>query len=253
MATRDDFDPTDVPNGPTGPSADTFADQVVAAYWKFLGRGPTSGEVESHRGNPGGLPAVLSLIQSSDEAKAYAAAHAPAPPPGPNPPMNPGPGTIPGFGPGDLLKPFAETFSPAPSPAPFTFPDFVLPTGEQVLADDPGYGFRVNQGMQALTNSAAAKHQLRTGATLKNFLDFGQQLGSQEYGNAVDRRFNVYNTNRNNAFGIYGAAVDKNKLDWQHGFDTWNQDFSIWKWNHEFPARVLSDQAHLGLDAASRA
>jgi hypothetical protein len=154
---------------------------------------------------------------------------------------------------GSLLQPFDEKFSPAPSPAAFQFPDFQLPTGQEVLDQDPGYQFRVNQGMQALTNSAAAKHQLRTGATLKNFLDFGQQLGSQEYGNAADRLFNVYTANRGNQLGIYNAGVDKAKLDWQHGFDTWNQDFNIFKWNKTFPYTVLHDQQQLGVDAASRA
>jgi hypothetical protein len=174
----------------------------------------------------------------------------------PDPGRGPAPGTQDPNQLGPLLQPFSERFSafaPAAAPAPFQYPDFQLPTGEQALADDPGYGFRVNQGLQALTNSAAAKHSLRTGATLKNFLDYGQQLGSQEYGNAVDRRFNVWNANRANQFGSYTAAVDKNKLDWQHGFDTWNQDFNIYKWNKTFPYTVLHDQQLLGLDAAGRA
>jgi len=57
---------------------------------------------------------------------------------------------------------------------------------------DPGYGFRMSEGMKALERSAAARGGLLSGATLKGIQRYGQDLGSQEYMNA----FNRYQTER---------------------------------------------------------
>ena len=52
---------------------------------------------------------------------------------------------------------------------------------------DPGYGFRMSEGMKALERSAAARGGLLSGATLKGVQRFGQDLASQEYTNAFNR------------------------------------------------------------------
>ena len=57
---------------------------------------------------------------------------------------------------------------------------------------DPGYSFRMSEGMRGLERSAAARGGLLSGATLKGIQRFGQDLGSQEYMNA----FNRYQTER---------------------------------------------------------
>ena len=59
---------------------------------------------------------------------------------------------------------------------------------------DPGYAFRMSEGMKGLERSAAARGGLLSGATLKGTQRFGQDLASQEYMNA----FNRYQTNRAN-------------------------------------------------------
>lgn len=62
---------------------------------------------------------------------------------------------------------------------------------------DPGMAFRMQQGQRALESSAAARGGLLSGGTGKNLVEYGQNFGSQEYGNAynrfnadMDRRFN---------------------------------------------------------------
>jgi hypothetical protein len=60
------------------------------------------------------------------------------------------------------------------------------PTIEQ-LQMDPGYAFREQQGMQAVNRTAAAQAGLQSGAALNAAQRFGQELGSQEYGNAYNR------------------------------------------------------------------
>jgi hypothetical protein len=55
---------------------------------------------------------------------------------------------------------------------------------------DPGYDFRMKEGAKALEMSAAARGGLNTGRTLKDLTRFGQDYGSQEYGNVYNREFN---------------------------------------------------------------
>lgn len=57
---------------------------------------------------------------------------------------------------------------------------------------DPGYAFRLQEGMKALDRTAAARGGLLSGATLRGAQRYGQELGSQEYTNA----FNRYQTER---------------------------------------------------------
>lgn len=66
------------------------------------------------------------------------------------------------------------------------------PFGMQQFQADPGYAFRMSEGMKALERSAAARGGLLSGATLRGIQRYGQDLGSQEFMNA----FNRYQTER---------------------------------------------------------
>ena len=66
---------------------------------------------------------------------------------------------------------------------------------------DPGYAFRMSEGMKALERSAAARGGLLSGATLKGTQRYGQDLASQEYQNA----FNRYQIERAGTLNPYQA------------------------------------------------
>jgi hypothetical protein len=59
---------------------------------------------------------------------------------------------------------------------------------------DPGYGFRLSEGQKALDRQAAARGGLISGGALKAATRFGQEMGSQEFGNAYNRALTGYNT-----------------------------------------------------------
>lgn len=59
--------------------------------------------------------------------------------------------------------------------------------GMQQFQADPGYQFRLSEGMKALERSAAARGLLQSGTTLKGIQRFGQDLASAEYENAFSR------------------------------------------------------------------
>ena len=64
--------------------------------------------------------------------------------------------------------------------------------GMDQFQQDPGYAFRLSEGMKALDRTAAARGGLLSGSTLKGAQRYGQDLASQEYQNA----FNRYQTER---------------------------------------------------------
>jgi len=61
------------------------------------------------------------------------------------------------------------------------------PFGQTDFEQDPGYAFRQAEGMRALERSASARGNLLSGGTLRGIQRFGQDLASQEYGNAFNR------------------------------------------------------------------
>jgi hypothetical protein len=62
---------------------------------------------------------------------------------------------------------------------------------------DPGYDFRMSEGLKGLERSAAARGGLMSGRAMKDTMRFGQGLGAQEYGNAFNR-FQINRTNKLN-------------------------------------------------------
>jgi hypothetical protein len=59
--------------------------------------------------------------------------------------------------------------------------------GVKQFQADPGYNFRMAEGMKGLERSAAARGLLQSGGTLKGIQQYGQNLASAEYDNAFSR------------------------------------------------------------------
>jgi hypothetical protein len=111
-------------------------------------------------------------------------------------------------------------------------PDFGKYARDFSMADyqaDPGYAFRLKEGLKALDASAAARGGLISGAALKAAGRYGQDYASNEYSNAFNR-YQINRTNQlqplqslmgvgqtatnatSNAAGAYGAAAGSNAL-----------------------------------------
>jgi len=71
-------------------------------------------------------------------------------------------------------------------PAAFTY-------GANDYQADPGYAFRLSEGQKALDRQAAARGGLISGGALKEAARYGQNMGSQEFGNAYQRAVDAYN------------------------------------------------------------
>lgn len=65
--------------------------------------------------------------------------------------------------------------------------DLVRGFGMDDFQKDPGYDFRMSEGMKGMNNSAAARGGLLSGAALKEASQYNQNFASNEYGNAASR------------------------------------------------------------------
>lgn len=75
-------------------------------------------------------------------------------------------------------------------------------TADDMYAD-PGYNFRLSEGMKALERSRAAIGSLMSGGTLKAINRYGQDYASNEYGNA----FNRFQLDQGNRFNRNSALA----------------------------------------------
>jgi hypothetical protein len=69
---------------------------------------------------------------------------------------------------------------------------------------DPGYAFRLSEGQKALDRQAAMRGGLISGSALKAAQRYGQEMGSQEYGNAYNRFRDTQSLQRNALAGLAG-------------------------------------------------
>lgn len=77
--------------------------------------------------------------------------------------------------------------------------------GQGDFQADPGYAFRLSEGLKGMNATAAARGGLLSGNALRAGQEYGQQLGSQEYQNA----FNRYQANRALQAQEYGNAFNR--------------------------------------------
>lgn len=71
---------------------------------------------------------------------------------------------------------------------------------------DPGYKFRLSEGLKALDAQAAARGGLISGNALRAATAYGQDLGSQEYQNAFNRYYKEREARLNPLQSLLGAA-----------------------------------------------
>lgn len=62
---------------------------------------------------------------------------------------------------------------------------------QKMLEMDPGYGFRLGEGMKALERMQAARGNMLSGGALKAGQRYAQDYASGEYGNAYNRLANI--------------------------------------------------------------
>jgi hypothetical protein len=124
-------------------------------------------------------------------------------------------GGVPGYNPARAMENFRGVAGYDPTSAMRNF-------GASDFQADPGYAFRLSEGMKALDRTAASRGGLLSGATLKGAQRYGSDLASQEYGNAYNR----FQANRatqsqeyQNAFNRYQAERAAQEQNYGNAFN----------------------------------
>lgn len=129
-------------------------------------------------------------------------------------------GGVPGYDPASTMRNFGGVAGYDPASAMRNF-------GASDFQADPGYAFRLSEGMKALDRTAASRGGLLSGATLKGAQRYGSDLASQEYGNAYNR----FQANRatqsqeyQNAFNRYQAERAAQEQGYGNAFNRYQAE-----------------------------
>ncbi len=87
-------------------------------------------------------------------------------------------------------------------PSNFTF-------GAGDMQADPGYQYRLQQGEKGLMRGAAKMGGFASGATLAGLQRHGQEMGSQEFGNAYNRAFDRFQDGRDFNYGAFQDSYSR--------------------------------------------
>jgi hypothetical protein len=163
----------------------------------------------------------------------------------------------------DLLQPegylaqgfpeFKGEFNAPELPADMTVPEFNAKFNfdDTQVQKDPGWEFRLNEGMKAIERSAAARGGAMSGSAVKAAQRFAGDLASEEYGKAYERQYgqakDTYNREMEDWLRRYGVEADKfgrglEKYGLQYGAETDKYGRKL----GEFGTNFSVDQANKG-------
>lgn len=109
---------------------------------------------------------------------------------------------------GNALAPFVGTGVAGELQKPFGMDEFEA---------DPGYQFRLSEGIKALDRSASARGGIASGKALKATTRYGQDVASQEYQNAYNRYKAQQAQRYNQLAGLAGVGQTANAALGQAG------------------------------------
>jgi hypothetical protein len=114
---------------------------------------------------------------------------------------------------------------------------------------DPGYAFRLSEGMKALDRTAASRGGLLSGATLKGAQRYGSDLASQEYGNAYNR----FQANRATQSQEYQNAFNRYQAERAFQAQEYGNEFNRYQAERTNTLAPLQSLAGVGQSATQQA
>lgn len=128
------------------------------------------------------------------------------------------------------------------APPEFVYDKKFAAPDEAGLQKDPGFQFRLDQGRKALEASAAGKGILRTGGTLKDLVNYGQNFATNEYANVYNRNFNEYKFDYDKEADIYARNYNLKRdvfdRNYKAAYDEYAPKLTGWQTNTNNKARA---------------
>lgn len=107
---------------------------------------------------------------------------------------------------------------------------YATPFSQTNWQQDPGYAFRLSEGLKALDRSAASRGMLLSGAQIKGAQRYGQDMASQEYQNAFNRFYTERQNMLDPQFRLAGmgqtAAANASGITQQSGTNVANANLA---------------------------
>jgi hypothetical protein len=126
------------------------------------------------------------------------------------------------------LDPNINPFLPG---AGFTAPNQPFTSTGFDFTADPGYNFRLGEGVKALEGSAAARGKALSGQTVKDILGFSQGLASDEYQRAYDRALGENQLAYSRALGenqqAFNRGLTVSDILYGRGSDAFNRGLTL--------------------------
>jgi len=98
--------------------------------------------------------------------------------------------------------------------------------GQDDFEQDPGYHFRMREGLKAINRQSGALGLAGSGATGKALQKYGQDLASQEFGAARARAMEDYKTRRGAAMEDYSVARGESLSEHQMAQQRLDRDYN---------------------------
>jgi hypothetical protein len=214
---------------------------------------------EAIQNRPGGAPQPISAFNFEQRRQPTSTNTGGANIQGGFGPGGPGPNSILGL---EEPSPMAALEAPRqfqfnePAPGPFEF---------QFNEADPSYQWRLNQGLEALNRSYAARGGLGSGSRMTGIMDYAQGLASTEYQNQFGRALATYGTNADEyqrgfgraatSYGInageYQNAFERSMAEWRSNFDVLNANLGIAGMGAQATGTNIGNVVGAGRDAAN--
>ena len=93
---------------------------------------------------------------------------------------------------------------------------------QKMLEMDPGYGFRLGEGLKALERMQSARGSMLSGGAMKAGTEYAQKFASGEYQNAYNRLANIAGLGQTAGSQLGGAAQQFGQTAGQTGMDAAN-------------------------------
>lgn len=103
-----------------------------------------------------------------------------------------------------IESPYLQAGSNGLSQLQLALPGLTKPFSMSDFQNNPGYQFQMQQGLQALNQSAAAKGELGSGGTMKAIEQYGQGLAGTQYQQA----FNNYMAQNQQSYGMLSGLAN---------------------------------------------